>query len=118
GEVDAAFGVSHHRLAVPHRGGESAERRDHVAAPRKFLPYCVRDAGLHLDVAAAEGSLREARRLERHLYVHSEIHNIGHELGVRLRLVPATHNAESDRKIAFAHERWNDGMQRPLPPGE
>jgi integrase len=37
-----------------------------------------------------------------------------HKLCVRLRLVPASHDAEPDMNVTLFHERGNDGVERPL----
>ena len=45
-------------------------------------------------VAAGERELRHARGFERRLNVHAVIDDVGDELRVGLRLVPAAHDAE------------------------
>src|SRR4029078_10225921 len=62
--------------------------------------------------------LRTARRVERDLNVHSEIDDVRDELRVRLRLVPPTHDAEGDARVATFHERLDDCMNGPLATGE
>jgi len=78
------FGSAHDGFAVAHGAREARHGGDDVAAPLQFLAHGVRYAALDLHVAAVEGALREARRFERHLHVHVEIDDIGHELRVRL----------------------------------
>src|SRR5271156_4129599 len=89
-----------------------------MAATGQLLPDRFSDACLDLDVATVEGRFREARGFERHLNVHSEIDDVGHELCVSLRLVPSAHDPEADREVALAHERGNDGVKRALSSGE
>ena len=59
---------------------------------------------------------REASK--RRLNIHPEVDNIGDKLRVGLRLIESAHNSESDARVALAHERGNNRVQRPLVPGE
>ena len=80
----------------------------------ELLDHGRRNARLHGQIAAVKCSFGKARRFERSLDVHPEIHDVGNKLGMRLGLVPASHDAESDACIALLHERGNDGVQRTL----
>ncbi len=84
-------------------------------------PFCSnpsarlrRHARFHDHVASAERQLRHARRLERRLDVHPLIDDVADELRVRLRLIPAAHDAEGDSHLVLRHEAWNDRVERPL----
>ena len=68
--------------------------------------------------AAAEVQLGEARRLQRGLDVHSPVHHVGDELGVGLRLVEPSHDAEADMDVALLQEPGDDGVKRPLARGQ
>ena len=70
------------------------------------------------DIAAVEGSLGEAGLFERGLHIHSVVDDVGDELRVGLRLVPAAHNAEADVDIALLHEGRDDGVKRAFVSGE
>ena len=65
-------------------------------------------------VATAERLFGEAWRLHGGLNIHIEVDDIGHELGMRLRLVPAAHDAKGDPRVALFHKGRNEGMHRPL----
>src|SRR5581483_2108578 len=75
------------------------------------------DAGFHLNVTAFESSLREPRRFQSRLNIHSKIDDIGDKLRMRLGLVPTAHDAETDVDVVFLHKSWNDGVQRALVSG-
>src|SRR6266852_3320106 len=64
--------------------------------------------GMRPSIATPEGQLREPGGLERRLDVHLEVHDVGDKLRVRLRLVPAAHDAEGDAYVALLHERRDD----------
>ena len=70
------------------------------------------------NIAAFEGVLGEARLFERGLDVHAVVDDVGDELRVGLRLVPAAHDAEADVDVALLHEGRDDGVQGTLVSGE
>ena len=80
----------------------------------KLVTYIGSNARFHLYVATAERLFGEASRFHGGLNVHVEVDEIGHELGMRLRLVPATHDAEGNSRIALFHKGRNDGVHRPF----
>src|SRR6185437_12318686 len=76
------------------------------------------NAALHVDIAPVESHLGEARRLHRGLDVHTVVDHIGDELGMRLRLIEAAHDAEGDPLLTALHEPRNDRVQRTLVAGQ
>src|ERR1700685_4594070 len=80
----------------------------------EFVPGSLGNPRLDVHVATGKGLLRESRRIQRALHVHTVIDNIRDKLGMRLRLIPAAHNAESDSHIALLHESRDNRMDRPL----
>src|ERR1700756_4775312 len=89
-----------------------------MATLRKAGTNVRRNGLLHLHIAAVEGLLGEAGLFERGLHIHAEIDNIGHELRVGLRLIPASHDTEPDVHVTFFHECWNDGVERTFVSGK
>ena len=83
----------------------------------KFFTHFGREPVFQLNVAAAKSVFGETRRFESRLDVHLEIHNVGDELGVSLRLVPASHDPECHARLAFLRKRRNDRVQRALVAG-
>jgi len=81
---------------------------------RQFLPNLFRHQRFDVHIASLETSFREAAGFHRFLNVESVIRNVRHELGVRLRLIESTHDAEADTHTVLFHERRNDRVQRPL----
>ena len=87
----------------------------------QLVPQCrQRRAGgfgherFDLHVAAGEGSLREPAGLQRLLRGQAEVGDVGHELRVRLRLVPSAHDPEGDPRAVLLHESRDDRVERPL----
>ena len=113
-----AAAVPDNRRALTDREGERLEQLDLVAALRKSGANVSRNRLLHLYIAALEGILRETRLLQRSLHIHAVINDVGDELRVRLRLVPAAHDAEADVHVALLHERRDDGVERTLVSGK
>ncbi len=64
--------------------------------------------GFNPDVTSGKGSLREATGLQRFLNVKAVIGDVGNELRVGLRLIPAAQDPEADLDAVFFHERGND----------
>src|SRR5215216_6293454 len=89
-----------------------------MAAGRKFGADGGGYSGFHVNVATSKGELGKAGCFEGGLQVHFVIHEVGNELRVRLRLVPATHDAKRDSDVAIGHERGDNSMQRTLASGE
>ena len=58
--------------------------------------------------------LGESPGLERLLDGDPVVDDVRDELRVRLRLVPAAHDAEPDLHVVLLHERRDDRVQRPL----
>ena len=92
--------------------------REYVAFGLEFGPHVCRNAIFQLDIASRERGLCEARGFHRCLNVLIEVHNVRDELRVRLRLVPSAHDSERNPNLIFFHERGDDGVQRPLVPGD
>src|SRR5207253_10686817 len=113
-ELHARPCVVEHRLAVPEVGGARGPDLELVAELAELRPDLLRNAGLDLDVAAFERAFGEAARLQRLLDAHPVVDHVDHELRMRLRLVPASHDAESDLHLALLEEPGDDGVQRTL----
>src|SRR5208337_2948647 len=106
------------RLPAAHVRGKGAEEGDLVSLGGKIVAGLLREAVLQLDVAAFKGTFGESRSLQRRLNVHLEIHEIRDELRVRLRLVPAAHDAERHAKIALLRKPRDDGVAGTLAAGQ
>ncbi len=111
--------VAHHHLAETEFVGRAVRQHFQLVAQLgEFKAHRFGHGFLDLHIAACEGSLGEASGLERLLNAHAVIDDVGDELRVRLRLVPAAHDAEADAHIALLHEAGDDGVQRTLVPGQ
>jgi hypothetical protein len=117
-KVDPAGGVADDGSALTDGARERLKQLDLVAARGQTGTDVGGDGLFHHDVAAIKGLLREARLLEGRLHVHVEVHDVGDELGMRLSLIPATHDAEADADVTLFHEGGNDGVQRAFVAGE
>src|SRR5208337_1641149 len=91
-----------------------------MAPVRKLLAHFGGHAILDFNVAAdiEIAAYGEASRLHGGLKIHAIIDHIGHELGMRERLVGAAHDAEPDVVVAPLHEGGNDGVEWALVTGE
>ena len=110
-EIHAGREVALHGLAAAHGTGIRAL---HVKFVPEICELVLRGTGEAIfdkHIAAGEGVFRKARCLERGLNVHFEIDDIGDELRVGLRLIPAAHDSEGDAHIAVLGESRNDGME-------
>src|ERR1019366_2648143 len=58
--------------------------------------------------------LKESRRFECLLQIHSIIHEVRYKLRVRHGLIRAPHDAERDVLVVSLHETRDDGVIRPL----
>jgi hypothetical protein len=88
----------------------------YLVAPRdQFLADGSRNAVLNPHVATVSVRIHEPRGFERGLKIHLKIDDIGHELSVRLGLIPTAYDAEPDVQVAFFHERRNDRVEGPHP---
>src|SRR5258706_7050383 len=85
-----------------------------MAATGEFVAHGFGHAILNAHVASAQRLFDEARGCERSLNIHAVIDYVRDELSLRLRLVGAAHDTESDFLLAFLHERGNDGVIRAL----
>jgi len=65
-------------------------------------PNAFWNAVFDKNIVSTKRQLREPRRFERRLNVHVVIGHVRDELGVGLRLVPASHDAECDAYVAAA----------------
>src|ERR1700730_16585359 len=115
-ELYAALRVEQNRLPIAELVRAWRLHLEHVAHGGKLRAHLRRHRRFDLHVAALEGFLVESPRLERLLDVHAEIDDVGHELRVRLRLVPAALDAEADISFALLQEAGNDVVQRSLAP--
>src|SRR6185312_2259855 len=89
-----------------------------MAAFGEARAHVRRNRLLHFDIAASECWFGESRLFERGLDVHAEVNNVGNELRLGLRLVPAAHDAEADMNVALLHKGRNDGVERALVSGK
>src|SRR6202046_5763117 len=89
-----------------------------MATLGKTLTNSKRNTVLQIHIAARKRVFAEPRSLQSFLNIHSEIHHVGNELCVRLRLIETAHNSERNPFLPVAHETRNDRMQRPLVTGE
>jgi len=108
--IDVGGEVALNGLATAYRGGIGADESDLVALGGKFVAGFLGEAIFHLQVAAIEGAFCEARGFEGGLDIHFVIGEIGDELGVSLRLIPATHDAEGYADVSSLSEGRNDGV--------
>ncbi len=109
---------SHDRLAIPKRTRSQRHGLNLVPQIRQPFSYKFRYRFFDLDVTAIETYLRKSPGFQRLLNGQAIIHNIGHELCVRLSLVPSPHDAKTDVHVTFLHESRNDRVQGALTPGE
>src|SRR5262245_60596599 len=77
----------------------------------QFLAYRFRNQLFDADVTALERPFREAARLQRFLNIESVVRNVRDELGMRLRLVEAAHDSESNPHAVLLHKGGNDRVQ-------
>src|SRR5260370_314014 len=91
-KMDGAF--THHRLPSTHSSRVGRCDLDGVPERFQFTAHTLRDAGLHLHIAAAEGRLGKSRLLHRILHIHPKVHDVGNELRMSLGLIPAAHDPE------------------------
>jgi len=101
-------------LAVPEVGRPWRTHLELMPEGRKLVADAFRHARFDLHVASLEGTLGEAAGFERLLDGHPMIGDVGNELRVRLRLVPAAHDAESDLHLSLLQETGDDGVDRAL----
>ena len=81
-----------------------------------FAGHPIFNENLAADIEIA--AHREASGLHSGLKIHAVIDYVGNELGVRQRLVGASHDAKPDVVIATLHERRNNGVEWTLVSGE
>src|SRR5580704_16772313 len=110
--------ITLHCLSATHGGGICTVKIYFVAALGKAVTNGDRNTILQIHIAACKSYLPEARSLERFLNIHSEIHDVGNELCVRLCLIEAAHDSERNPFLSVCHETRNDRMQGTLVPGE
>src|SRR5580693_6761529 len=89
-----------------------------MATRGKPVTNSKRNTVLQIHIAAGKRVFAEPRSLQSFLNIHSEIHDVGNELRMRLRLIEAAHDSERNPFLPVAHETRNDRMQRPLVTGE
>ena len=65
-----------------------------MSTRRKPAKDIIGNPALDGNIASFERQLRKAGRFERRLDVHAVVDEVRDELSVRLRLVPAAHDAE------------------------
>ena len=108
------FGVRvvHDRLSPAHHVREVTLQIDLMTPPFQLRSNLGRESRFHHHVRAGECQLHETRSLERLLDVEAVVDDVGDDLDVRLRLVPASHDAESDTEMIALHERRDYGLQR------
>src|ERR1700743_1016480 len=111
-KVNVSLAVSYYCFPLPDAERKWLKQLDLMSSLRQFRSHCLRNCLLHLHIAAVKGSLGEARLFHRSLYIHAIVHHIRYKLRMRLRLVPAAHNAKPDMDIPFFHERRDDGVER------
>src|SRR5579884_2552442 len=116
-EVDAGGEIALGGLAAADARAVGAEDVNLVAARAEGAADGGGNAVFHVHVASGEAELGEARGFEGGLYVHAEVHDVGNELRVRLRLIEAAHDAEGDARFALLHEGGDDRVQRALVAG-
>jgi len=80
----------------------ASQARDHARRYPIFDPHA----------ATIKIAFGEASCLQGGFNIHPEIDDIGNKLCVRLCLVEAAHDAESDPPVTALHKRGNDGVQR------
>src|SRR5262249_25777818 len=105
--------VMHDHLARTEEGRIGRANIQFVTSGDKLLLHSGRNAVLDADLATSGRLDRETRRIDRSLNVHLEIDEVGDELGLRLRLVHSTDNAEADMQIALFEEGRHQRMKRP-----
>ena len=109
-----AVGARQNRLAPAELAAAGAFDLQLVAERRQRRAGGFGHERLDLHVAAGEGALREPAGLERLLRRQAEVGDVGHELRVRLRLVPSAHDPEGDPRAVLLHEPRDDRVERPL----
>src|SRR5437868_5845001 len=100
-ELHARPRVVEHGLAVAEVRRARRPQFQLVPEPGELCADLFGDARLDLDVTPLEGTLGETARLQRLLDAHPVVDHVDHELRVRLRLVPAAHDAESDLHLSL-----------------
>src|SRR5262245_45636296 len=111
--VDAGR-IAHDGLTPAEHAASGSDDLQLMAERCQVLPDVLGHKRLDVHVASLEGSFREPSSLEGLLDVETEVGDIRHKLRVRLRLIEAAHDAESNADTILFHERGNDRMQRTL----
>ena len=87
-------------------------RSDLMSESRQLLPNVLRHKRFDVHVTSLECSFREPSGFKSFLDVETEVGDVGHELRMRLRLIKASHDAETDTDTILFHKRGNDRVQR------
>src|SRR4029078_12937419 len=105
-----ARSIAHDGLSPAQYAASGSNDLQLVPKSCEFLPNVCGHKRLDIHVASLERSFREPARFKGLLNVETEVGDMRHELRVRLRLIKAAHDAETDSNAILFHKCGNDRM--------